>query len=74
MMFEILVSIAFVWIGFHALKLLFKVAWSLAKVFAFILLLLSVPGLLVCILVIGGAVVLVPLAMVAIAFGILKSC
>ena len=73
-MLEILVSIAFVWVGFHALKLMFKVAWCLAKAIAVILLILAFPGLLVCLFVIGGAIILVPLAMVAIAFGLLKSC
>ena len=73
-MLEILVSIAFIWVGFHALKLMFKVAWCLAKVFAIILMLLAFPGLLVCIFVIGGAIVLVPFAMLALAFGLLKSC
>lgn len=73
-MLEILVSIAFVWIGFHALKLIFKVAWCLAKAIAVILLILAFPGLLVCLFVIGGAIVLLPLAMVVVAFGLLKSC
>ena len=73
-MLEILVSIAFIWVGFHALKLMFKVAWCLAKVFAIILMVLAFPGLLVCIFVIGGAIVLVPFAMLALAFGLLKSC
>ena len=73
-MFEILALIAFVWVGFQALKLLVKVAWCMAKVFAVIMLILALPGLLVCLFVIGGAIVLVPLAMVALAFGLLKSC
>ena len=73
-MLEILVTIAFLWVGFHALKLMFKVAWCLEKAIAVILLILAFPGLLVCLFVIGGAIILVPLAMVAIAFGLLKSC
>ena len=73
-MLEILVTFAFLWVGFHALKLMFKVAWCLAKAIAVILLILAFPGLLVCLFVIGGAIILVPLAMVAIAFGLLKSC
>ena len=73
-MLEILVTIAFLWVGFHALKLMFKVAWCLAKAIAVILLILAFPGLLECLFVIGGAIILVPLAMVAIAFGLLKSC
>ena len=73
-MLEILVTIAFLWVGFHALKLMFKVAWCLAKAIAVILLILAFPGLLVCLFVIGGAIILVPLALVAIAFGLLKSC
>ena len=73
-MFELLVFVLFVWLFVKAMRLTFHVTWGLAKVIAVILFALAVPALLVCILVIGGAAILIPVALVAAAFGILKAC
>lgn len=73
-MFELLVLILFVWLFVKAIGLTFRVTWGLAKIVALILFALAVPALFVCILVIGGAAILIPVALVAAAFGILKAC
>ena len=73
-MFELLVLILFVWLFVKAIGLTFRVTWGLAKIIAVILFALAVPALFVCILLIGGAAILVPVALVAAAFGILKAC
>ena len=73
-MFELLVFVLFVWLFVKAIGLTFRVTWGLAKVIAVILFALAVPALFVCILVIGGAAILIPVALVAAAFGILKAC
>lgn len=73
-MFELLVFVLFVWLFVKAIGLTFRVTWGLAKVIAVILFALAVPALFVCLLVIGGAAILIPVALVAAAFGILKSC
>ena len=73
-MFELLVFILFVWLFVKAMRLTFHVTWGLVKVIAVILFALAVPALFVCILLIGGAAILVPVALVAAAFGILKAC
>jgi hypothetical protein len=73
-MFELLVLILFVWLFVKAIGLTFRVTWGLAKIIAVILFALAVPALFVCILVIGGAAILIPVALVAAAFGILKAC
>lgn len=73
-MFELLVLILFTWLFVKTLGLTFRVTWGLAKVIAVILFAIAVPGLFVCFLVIGGAALLVPVALVAVAFGILKAC
>ena len=73
-MFELLVLILFVWLFVKAIGLTFRVTWGLAKIIAMILFALAVPALFVCILVIGGAAILIPVALVAAAFGILKAC
>ena len=73
-MFELLVLILFVWLFVKAIGLTFRVTWGLAKIIAVSLFALAVPALFVCILVIGGAAILIPVALVAAAFGILKAC
>lgn len=73
-MFELLVLALFVWLFVKAIGLTFRVTWGLAKIIAVILFALAVPALFVCILVIGGAAILIPVALVAAAFGILKAC
>ena len=73
-MFEILVSIAFVWLFVKAIGLAFRVTWGLAKVVAVILFTLALPALIGCFLVAGGITLLIPVALVGAAFGILKAC
>ena len=73
-MFDLLVFVLFVWLFVKAIGLTFRVTWGLAKVIAVILFALAVPALFVCLLVIGGAAILIPVALVAAAFGILKAC
>ena len=73
-MFELLVLILFVWLFVKAIGLTFRVTWGLAKIIAVILFALAVPALFVCLLVIGGAAILIPVALVGAAFGILKAC
>ena len=73
-MFELLVFVLFVWLFVKAIGLTFRVTWGLAKIVALILFALAVPALFVCILVMSGAAILIPVALVAAAFGILKAC
>ena len=73
-MFELLVLIVFVWLFVKAIGLTFKVTWGLAKVVAVILFTLALPALIGCFLVAGGVALLVPVALVGAAFGILKAC
>lgn len=73
-MFELLVFILFAWLFVKSIGLTFRVTWGLAKITAVILFALAVPALFVCILVIGGVAILIPVALAAAAFGILKTC
>ena len=73
-MFEILVLVLFCWLFFKAIGLAFKVAWGAAKVIAVLLSVLALPLLIVCFLFAGGFVLLVPVLLIAGAFGILKAC
>ena len=54
--------------------LAFRVSWGLAKVFAVILFVLAVPVLIGGLLVASGIVLLFPLVLIGIAWGILKTC
>jgi hypothetical protein len=74
MLIEILLSILGLWIAIKVFKLLLKLAWGAAKIIASVLLVLALPLLVVGLVFAGGFVMLIPVAMVAAAFGILKTC
>lgn len=73
-MLEILFTIVFVWLCIKVIGLAFRVAWGAAKIAASILFALAVPMLVLCLMFAGGVLILVPLAMVGAAFGLLKKC
>ena len=73
-MFELLVLVLFCWIFFGSIRLMFKIAWGLAKILAVILLVLALPSLIGCLLFASGAILLVPIALVFIAWSLLKTC
>lgn len=70
----ILIVILFCWLLLKTLSLAFRVSWGLGKVIASILFTIAVPLLVGCVMFAGGLLLLVPLAMIAIAFGLLKIC
>lgn len=73
-MFEVLTVVVFVWLLAKAAGLAFKITWGLAKVVASILMVVALPVLIVCIVFVGGLALLVPIVIIAIAFGLLKAC
>ena len=73
-MFELLIIVVFVWLLIKTIGLAFKLTWGMAKIVASILLVLALPLLIVCLLFVGGAILIVPVAMIGIAAGIMKSC
>ena len=73
-MFELFTLILFCWLFFGALRLTFRVTWGLAKVAAIILIVLALPTFIGALLLAGGFILLVPVALVGAAFGILKAC
>ena len=72
-MLEILTIILFCWLFFKAMGLAFRVAWGTAKMIASVLFILAVPMLVISLLFAGGILLLVPLALIGLAFGLLKS-
>lgn len=73
-MLEIIITILFFWLFFKAMGLMVKMAWGFTKVIVSLLFTVALPMLLGCLLFAGGLVILVPLGLVALAFGILKAC
>lgn len=73
-MLEAVVLIAFCWLFFKAVGLAFKAAWGVTKLLASVLFALAVPLLIGCLLFAGGILLLIPVGMVAAAFGLLKKC
>ena len=72
-MLEILTIVLFCWLFFKAIGLAFRAAWGTAKIIASVLFALAVPMLVISLLFAGGILLLVPLALVGLAFGLLKA-
>ena len=73
-MFELLTVVIFLWLLVKALGLAFRMTWGLAKIAAAVLIAVAMPELLICFLFVGGIALLLPLALIGMAFGILRAC
>lgn len=73
-MLEIIFSILAIWLFFKAIGLAFKITWGAAKIVATILLAIAVPVFILLAIFVGGFVLLVPVALIAGAVGLLKAC
>ena len=73
-MFELIIVILFCWLSVKAVGLALSLTWGAAKVLATILFVVAVPVLFVCLVFAGGVLLLIPLALIAGAAGILKAC
>lgn len=73
-MFELLTIIVFIWLLIKTIGWAFKLTWGMAKIIASVLMLFAVPLLVVCVLFVGGAILIVPVLMIGIAAGIVKAC
>ena len=73
-MIEILISILAIWLLIKAIGVAFKITWGAAKIIATILMVLAIPIFIVCSIFVGGFFLLIPVALIAGAFGLLKIC
>ena len=73
-LFELLVIALFCWLSFKAIGLALSLTWGVAKILASLLFVIAVPVLFICLLFAGGAILLLPLALIGGAFGLLKAC
>ncbi|MBQ6719955.1 MAG: hypothetical protein IJN20_06380 [Oscillospiraceae bacterium] len=72
-MMELILLVLFCWLFWKALGLAFRVAWGAAKITASLLFLCAVPLLVLCMIFAGGFLLLIPIAMVGAAVGLLKA-
>ncbi len=72
-MFELFSVIIFVWLLVKVISLSLRLTWGIAKITACILIGLALPVLLISVLFVGGIALLLPVAMIAIAAGIVKA-
>lgn len=73
-MFEIFTLILFGWLFIQSLRLTCRITWGAVKIISVILFTVALPVLIGCLLLAGGILLLLPVALVAIAFCILKAC
>lgn len=71
-MFNILVVILFIWLSIKFLGLALKITWGVAKLIASLLFIIALPALVVCVLFASGVILILPVALVAIAIGVLS--
>lgn len=73
-MFEIITVFIFTWLMIKAAGLAFRLTWGVAKILAGILMGLALPLLIVCVFFIGGLALILPVALIVVAIGILEAC
>ena len=71
-MLDILLTVLFISLFIWTIKLMFKLTWGVAKVIAVILMIVAFPTLLGGLMVAGGLVLLIPVALLIGAIGIIK--
>ena len=72
-MFELLTLVLFVWLFVKVIGLTLRMTWGIAKITVSLLIGLALPVLFVSLIFIGGIALSVPIAMIAIAAGIVKA-
>ena len=73
-MFELLILALFGWLFIKVIGVTLRMTWGIAKITVSLLIGLALPVLFVSLIFIGGIALLVPIAMIAIAAGIVKVC
>ena len=72
-MIEILCTALFIWLFIKVFGLIFKVAWSLTKIIAMVLFVMDLPALIVCFIIAGGFLLLIPVAFLGLALALLNA-
>ncbi len=74
MLFGTICLVLFCWLFFKAIGLALTVTWCVGKVIASILFVIALPVMIGGLLLAGGFILLLPIALIAIAIGTLKKC
>ena len=72
-MLELIITVLFCWLLFTVFKLMFKLAWGATNVIALVLSVLAVPLLIGSLLLAGGVILLLPVAMLIVAVLIINN-
>lgn len=72
-MLDFLLTVLFICLFFWTIKLLFKLTWGVAKIIAVILLIVSLPTLIGILMVAGGLVLLIPVALLIGAISVINA-
>ena len=72
-MLELLTVAIFFWLFFQSVGLAVRVTWGVTKIVASLLFAIAVPLLVLGLIFTGGLLLLVPVALIALAFGLLKA-
>lgn len=73
-MLEILTVVVFVWLLVKVIGLALKLTWGAAKLIVGLLVALALPVLVLCLLFVGGLALMVPIAVIGVAYAIVKAC
>ena len=73
-MFELLTIVIFIWLLVKTIGLAFRLTWGMAKIIATIMMVIALPVLVICLVFVGGLALMIPIAVIGMAFGILKAC
>ena len=73
-MFELLTIVIFIWLLVKTIGLAFRLTWGMAKNIATIIMVIALPVLIFCLVFVGGLALMIPIAVIGMAFGILKAC
>ena len=73
-MFELLTTVIFIWLLVKTIGLAFRLTWGMAKIIATIMMVIALPVLIFCLMFVGGLALMIPIAVIGMAFGLLKAC
>ena len=72
-MLEFIIILFFIWLMIKSIGFALRLTWGIAKISACILMVIAAPVLILCLLFASGLLLLIPVAIIGIAAGILKS-
>jgi hypothetical protein len=72
-MLELIITVLCLWLFFKGLGLMLRLTWGITKFLASLMFTIALPLLGFCLFFTGELIILVPLGLVIVAFGLLKS-